>query len=61
MSELDYPEPCNEEMINFVEWMVETFQIMDVWEFIKYILEKPQNFYEQYQEYLKSKKGTEEP
>ena len=56
MSEnLDFPQPCNQEMVDFVEWMVETFQIMDVWEFIKYILEKPQNFYEQYQEYLREK------
>ena len=57
MTELDYPEPCNEEMVSFIEWMVETNQIMDVWEFIKYILEKPQNFYDQYQEYLKERRG----
>jgi len=55
MINLDYPEPCNKDMIDFIEWMVETFQIMDTWEFIKYILEKPQNFYEQYQEFLKSR------
>jgi len=53
---LDYPEPCNKEMIDFIDWLTDTFQILDVWEFIKYVLEKPQNFYEQYQQFKKEQK-----
>lgn len=50
------PDTCSPEMIAFVEWLVETGQLMDVWEWIKYPLEKPYNFYEQYIEFLKETK-----
>lgn len=55
----DMPETCSGEMIKFIEWLVETDQLMDVWEWIKYPLEKPYNFYEQYIEFLKEPEENE--
>jgi len=55
MSE-DMPNTCSEEMVSFIDWLVDTFQLFDTWEYIKYVLEKPYNFYEKYQEFKKVEK-----
>ena len=51
----DMPETCSSDMIDFIDWLVDTGQLDDMWEWIRYPLEKPYNFYEQYIEFLKEK------
>ena len=58
MNELDYPNPCNKEIIDFINWMIDTRRLEYNWEFIQGVLEKPQNFYEQYQEFKKEREKT---
>lgn len=42
---------CNDDMLGFIDWLIEKSEISNDWSEIRYVLEKPYKYMSEYQEY----------